>query len=80
MGKQSNVIVREVLILAMWFMEQKVILFWCETDIRDEPARPWRSLTAHLSVVLKDMNLTLLHNIVTDLIIGVSNFSKEFFY
>ena len=40
MGKQNNIITREILILAMWFMEQKVILFRCRTDIRDEPARP----------------------------------------
>ena len=40
MGKQKNIITGEILILAMWCMEQKVILFRCRTDIRDEPARP----------------------------------------
>ena len=40
MGKQDNIITREILILAMWCIEQKVILFRCRTDIRDEPARP----------------------------------------
>ena len=40
MRKENNIITRERLILAMWFMEQKVILFQCRTDIRDEPARP----------------------------------------
>ena len=27
MGKQNNIITREILILAMWFMEQKLIFF-----------------------------------------------------
>jgi len=40
MGKPDNVITREILILAIWFIEQKVILFRCRTNIRDEPARP----------------------------------------
>ena len=40
MGKQNNIITREILISAMWFIEQKLILFRCRTDIRDEPARP----------------------------------------
>ena len=39
-GKRNNIITREILILAMWCMEQEVILFRCRTDIRDEPARP----------------------------------------
>ena len=39
MGKQNNIIIREILILAMWFMEQEVFPFRCRTDIRDEPAR-----------------------------------------
>ena len=39
MGKLNNIITREILILAKWFMEQKVILFRCRADIRDEPAR-----------------------------------------
>ena len=40
MGKQNNIITREILILAMWFIEQKVITFRFGTDIRDEPAQP----------------------------------------
>ena len=40
MGKQNNVITQEILILAIWFIEQKTIIFRCRTDIRDEPARP----------------------------------------
>ena len=40
MGKQNNIITREILILAMGFIEQKVVIFRCRTDIRDEPARP----------------------------------------
>ena len=39
MGKQNSIITREILILAMCFIEQKVILFRCEIDIRDESAR-----------------------------------------
>ena len=39
MGKQNN-ITREILMLAMWFMKQKVILFRCRTNICDDPARP----------------------------------------
>ena len=39
-GKQNNIKTREILILAMWCIEQKFILFRCRTDIRDEPARP----------------------------------------
>ena len=27
------------MILAVWFMEQKAIIFPCRTNIRDEPAR-----------------------------------------
>ena len=40
MEKQNNIITREMMILALWFMEQKVIIFRCRADIRDEPARP----------------------------------------
>ena len=40
MGKENIIITRQLLILAMLFMEQKVIIFRCRTDIRDEPARP----------------------------------------
>ena len=46
-GKQNNVITRELLILAMLFLEEKfnIFRFTCRTDIRDErsrlePARP----------------------------------------
>ena len=47
MGKQNNIITREILILAMWCFEQKVILFRCRTDIRDEPARPEPARPGH---------------------------------
>ena len=40
MGKQNNIITREILFLAMWFIDQKVIIFRCRTNIRDEPAQP----------------------------------------
>ena len=40
MGKQNNIKIREILILAMWFIEQRVILVRCRTNIRDEPTRP----------------------------------------
>ena len=45
MGKQYNIITHEKLVLAMWFIEQKVFLFRCRADIRaepplSEPARP----------------------------------------
>ena len=39
MGKQNNIITREILILAMWFIEQKVILFRFRINIREDPAR-----------------------------------------
>ena len=38
--RKQNIITREILILAMWCIEQKAFLFRCRTDIRDEPARP----------------------------------------
>ena len=47
MGKQNNIITREKLILAMWCMEQKVILFRCRIDIRDEQARPSPARPGH---------------------------------
>ena len=58
MGKQNNVITREILILAMWFIEQKTILFRCRTDNRDElaqpdPARPKKNLTLFDALQLK---------------------------
>ena len=40
MGKQNNIITRELLSLAMWLIRQKFIPFWCRTVIRDTPARP----------------------------------------
>jgi len=45
MGKPNNVITREILILAIWFIEQKVILFRYRTNIRDELARPEPAMT-----------------------------------
>ena len=37
---ENKLIAREILILTMWFIKQKVINFGCKIDIRDEPARP----------------------------------------
>ena len=39
MGKQNNIITREIKILVMGFIEQKIINFRCRIDVRDEPAR-----------------------------------------
>ena len=47
MGKQNNIITGEIMILAMWFMEQKIILFRFRIDIRDEPARPEPARPGH---------------------------------
>ena len=52
MGKH-NIITREILILAMWFIEQKVIIFRCRTDIRDDPARPKPAMTLFDGLFLK---------------------------
>ena len=79
MGKQNNIITREMLILAIWFIEQKVIIFRCRINIRDEPARSWRSLTAYFSNMLRNTILKLLQNIATSLKIVVSNSHKDFF-
>ena len=79
MGQQKNIITRERLILGMWFIEQKFILFQFRTDIRDEPAQPWRSLTANSSNLLKDTSLKLSHNKFTGFKIVLSNFHREFF-
>ena len=38
--KKNNIITRETMILAMWIIEQKVIIFRCIIDIRNEPNRP----------------------------------------
>ena len=38
MGKQNSIITLAIMILAMWFIEQKFINFRCRSDIRDEPA------------------------------------------
>ena len=83
MGKQNNIINHEILILAIWFMEQKVIIFWCRTDIHDEPAWPeparsWRSLTAYFSNLLKFTSFKFSHNKVTSLKIVVSNFYRTY--
>ena len=40
MGKQNDIITREILICTMRFNEQKVVIFRCRTDVRDEPAWP----------------------------------------
>ena len=89
MGKQNNIITRKILISVMRFMEQKVIIFRCKTDIRDElvrpepvrtgPTRPWRSLTTYFSNVSEDTNMELLHSIVNGLKIVVSNFHRDIF-
>ena len=47
MEKQNNFITRELLIIATWSIEQKLIIFQCRTDVRDEhgrrePVRPGR--------------------------------------
>ena len=62
MGKQNNSITREILMLAMWFIEQKTILFRCRIDNRDVPARPdprttSRSLTLYNSKCFEDKSL-----------------------
>ena len=79
--RKQNITNRELLILAMWFMEQKVFIFRCKTDIRDEPAQPGPAktlLTACFSNLLKDMSLKLSHNIDTGLKIAVTNFHRDF--
>ena len=55
MGNQNNIITREILILAMWFIEQKVILFRCRIDIRDELARPEPAMTVFDGLFLKSV-------------------------
>ena len=79
MGKHNIIINSEILILAMWFTEQKIIFLRCRTDIRNETARPWRSLTTYFSDMLKETNLKLSHNIVTGLNFVVLSSHKEFF-
>ena len=89
MGKQNNIITREKLILATWSIEQKVIVSWCRTDICDElarpeparpgPVRPWRSLTAYFSNLLKNKKLKLSHNIFTGLKTVALKFHIHFF-
>ena len=66
MGKQNNITARKTMILAMLFNEQKVNIFRCRIDIRDElarheparlgPAQPCRSLTVYFSNVFEDTN------------------------
>ena len=53
MEKQKNIISREILILAVWFMEQKVIIFRCKNNIREEPARPVPAKTLFDNLFLK---------------------------
>ena len=79
MGKHNDIISREILISAIWLIEQKFILFWCRTDIHDESARPWRCLTANISNSLINTILKLSHTINTGLIIVLSNFDRDFF-
>ena len=65
MGKQNII----TIVLAMWLMEQKVVIFWCRTDFRDEPtgpeparpdpARPRRTLTAYFSNVFIEFSLLI---------------------
>ena len=55
MGKQNNIITREKLILAMWFMKQKVIIFRCRIDIHDEPVRPGPAMTLFDGLFLKSV-------------------------
>ena len=70
MGKQNNILTREILILAMWFIKQKVIFFRCRTDNR---------LAAYFSNILKYTNSKLLRDIDAGLKIVVSNFHGHFF-
>ena len=74
----------------MWFIEQKIIIFQCKTDVRDEralpeparanPTRPSHDalLTAYFSNILKDTSLKLLHKTDTGLNIVVSTFHRDF--
>ena len=87
MGKQNNIITREISILAIWFMQQKVNIFWCRTDIRDEPAlpkpaRPGPAVTlfdGFFSNMLEEPNFKLLHNIDIDLKSVLSSFQRHFY-
>ena len=82
MGTQNIIITREILILAMWFMELKVIIFRCRTDIRDEPARPDPAMTLFDGSFLKYVKRSswnLSHNKFTDLKIVISSFHRYFF-
>ena len=45
MGEENNNITHEILILVIWFIEQKVIIFPCRNNIRDEPAPPGPAMT-----------------------------------
>ena len=68
MGEQNNNITREILILALWYIEQNFFPFRLRTYIRDEPARPeparpWRSLTLHISASTEAMDLKFQHNV-----------------
>ena len=85
MGKQNNIITREILILATWFTEQKVILFRCRTDIPDELARPEparldpaMTLTAYFSNMLRDTNLKPSRNRVIDIKIVLLYLHRDF--
>jgi len=68
-----------MLILAMWFIEQNVILFRCRIYIRDEPARPeparpWRSLPLYISESTEAMEFKFQHNVCILMKIVVSSF------
>ena len=84
MEKQNNIITREVLILATWFIELRFIIFRCETDISDEPARPEPAMTLFGDLFLKCVeritNSKILHYRDTGLKIFVSIFDKDFFF
>ena len=63
---------------------KKLLFFECWTHIHDEPARPetvrpWSSLPAYFSNLLKDTNMKPTHNKVIGLKFVVSSFHINFF-
>ena len=76
-NRTTSQLVKNWLYLCGW-LKKKIILFQCRADIRDGPARQWRSLTAYFSNVVRDTILKLLHNIVTCLIKFLMRFHHKF--
>ena len=77
MGKQNNIIIREILISALWFKEKKVIKFRCRTNIRDEPARSGHDALLWL-ISPKWLKSRTWHFFITYLL--VLKFSNQIFY